>query len=311
MTESTGRVAIFAPNPLLAVTIEARGDGADEIHLHPGGQGVWVARAAGELGAHPVLCALVGGETGEVLAPLLDRLLGDLRLARGDGASGCYVIDRRSGERVLISQMDAAPASRHEYDDLFSHTAAAALEAQALVICNPYPAQTLPLEVYGNLASDAGAGTRVLVDLSSPRLESALEGGPDLVKINDWELAQFVSGPVDDPERLRAAAERLRARGARDVIITRGAQPALVLHAETASWLVPPRFERGAREGCGDTMMGAIAAALSLGRPFEEAIRIGAAAGTTNFLRHGLGSGDRSAIEEILPNVELRPFEEP
>jgi 1-phosphofructokinase len=169
----------------------------------------------------------------------------------------------------------------------------------------------LPLEVYRDLTADAGGrGTPVLVDLSSPRLESALEGRPSLVKINDWELAEFVAGRVDGRQRLRAAAERLLERGAGTVIVTRGGEPALVLRGDSAAWLVPPRFERGAREGCGDTMMGAIAAMLALGRPWEEALLTAAAAGAVNFLRHGLGSGERSVIEELVPEVELRPFEE-
>ena len=79
-----------------------------------------------------------------------------------------------------------------------------------LVICNPYPREALPLEIYGNLVADVRAnGTPVLVDLSSPRLDSALEGGPDLVKINDWELAELRRGPG---RRARAAAGR-RASG--------------------------------------------------------------------------------------------------
>ena len=304
-----GRIAVFAPNPLLTIAIEGRGEGRDDIHLHPGGQGVWVARAAGELGAEPVLCGLVGGETGAVLEPLLERLPGERRLVPGESASGAHVFDRRSGERVLVSRMTAEPPSRHELDELFSLTCAVALESGALVICNPEPPEAWPLDVYGALASDVGAnGTPVLVDLSSPRLDSALEGRPHLVKINDWELAEFVSGPVDRPELLLAAAERLRERGAANVIVTRGGEPALVLHGDRASWLVPPRFDRGAREGCGDTMMGAIAAGLALGRPWEAAIVTAAAAGAVNFLRHGLGTGTRAAIEEVVAEVELRPY---
>lgn len=304
-----GRIAVFSPNPLLTITVEARGEGRDDVHLHAGGQGVWAARAASELGADPVLCGLIGGETGAVLEPLLDRLPGGRRLVHTDTPSGCLVFDRRSGQRVPISQMTAEPPSRHELDDLFSLTCAAALESAALVICNPYPADGWPLDIYASLAADVGAnGTPVLVDLSSPRLDSALEGHPHLVKINDWELAEFVSGPVDGPERLVAAAELLRERGAANVIVTRGGEPALVLHGDAASWLVPPRFDRGAREGCGDTMMGALAGGLALGRPWEQALVTAAAAGAVNFLRHGLGTGARSVIEEIAAEVELRPL---
>ena len=52
------------------------------MHLHPAGQGVWVARMAGELGADPVLCGFIGGETGKVLQPLLDELPGSRRLVQ-------------------------------------------------------------------------------------------------------------------------------------------------------------------------------------------------------------------------------------
>jgi 1-phosphofructokinase len=305
-----GRIAIFSPNPLLTIAVEARGEGRDEIHVHAGGQGVWAARTAGELGADPVLCGLIGGETGAVLEPLLERLPGERRLARTDTASGGHIFDRRSGQRLLVSRMAAEPPSRHERDELFSLTCAVALESAALVICNPDPPDAWPLEVYASLAANVGAnGTPVLVDLSSPRLDSALEGRPFLVKINDWELAEYVSGPVDGPERLLTAANRLRERGAANVIITRGGAPALILHGDQASWLVPPRFDRGAREGCGDTMMGALAAGIALGRPWEEAVVAAAAAGAVNFLRHGLGSGARAVIEEVAADVELRPYD--
>ena len=134
-------------------------------------------------------------------------------------------------------------------------------------------------------------GTPVVVDLSPPRLDSALEGGPDLVKINDWELAKYVTGPVDTEERMRAAAQRLLDAGAGAAIVTRAEEPAMVLRGDEAWELIPPRFERGSREGCGDSMMGALAACMAAGVEWEETLRTGAAAGAANFLRHGLGSG--------------------
>jgi 1-phosphofructokinase len=309
--QESGRVAIFAPNLLLTIALEARGEGRDDIHLHAGGQGVWVARMAAELGADPVLCGLIGGESGAVLEPLLGRLPGERRLIGTEAASGAHVIDRRGGERVLVSRAAPEAPSRHRIDDLVSLACATGLDSATLVITNPDPPAAWPLEVYGNLAADVGAnGTPVLVDLSSPRLDSALEGKPYLVKINDWELAEFVCGPVDGPERLLAAAGRLREQGAANVIVTRGGEPALVLHGDSPSWLVPPRFDRGAREGCGDTMMGALAAGLALGRPWEAALLTAAAAGAVNFLRHGLGTGRREVVEEVAAKVELRPFDQ-
>jgi 1-phosphofructokinase len=299
-------VAIFSPHPLLSITIEDRGSQGDDIHLHAAGQGIWVARMAAELGAEPVLCGFLGGEVGAVLGPLLERLPGERRLIETAGGGGCYVQDRRSGDRLLVSQALSPPPSRHELDALISTTCAAAIDCGALVVCNPYPPDALPLEVYGGLVADvAGNGTPVLVDLSPPRLDSALEGGPDLVKLNDWELASFVAGPVDTPERLRAAAERIRDAGAGTVVVTRGELPALVLRGEDAWVLTAPVFERGFREGCGDSMMGAIAAVLASGGEWRAALVSGAAAGAANFLRHGIASSSEAVVEELASRVRL------
>jgi 1-phosphofructokinase len=303
----SARVAIFSPHPILSITIEQRGKGDDDIHIHPAGQGVWVARMAGELGAYPVLCAFCGGETGELLKPLLASLPGETRTVATAAASGSYVIDRRSGQREMIAHAWSDPPTRHEIDDLFSITCAAALDSEVLVVCGPVPSDALPLDLYARLVADVRRhGTKVLVDLSSPRLDSALSGGPDVVKLDHWQLAEFASGPVSDPARFRAAAEKLLERGAEAALVTRGGDPALVLRDGEAWELVPPRFEEGASEGSGDAMVGALAAALARGLAWEESLRLGAAAGATNFLRHGLGTGSRDVVGDLVERVELR-----
>jgi 1-phosphofructokinase len=300
------RVAIFAPHPLLTVTLEQEGPGREQVHFHAGGQGVWVARMAACLGAEPVLCGFRGGESGELLSGLLGRLIDQLRLVSTVSASGCYVTDRRSGERQLLTRALSDPPSRHELDELFSITCAEAIADGWLVVTNPMPGEALPLEIYRDLIADARAsGCRTLVDLSTPRLDSALQGEPDLVKLNDWELAEFVRGPVSEPSQLRAAAQRLCDQGARAVIVTRGELPGLVLAGERAWALTPPRLKRGFREGCGDAMMGALAATWAQGEDFERAVVVGAAAGAANFLRHGLGSASREVVEQLVESVVL------
>lgn len=305
------KVAIFSPNPMVSIAIESlSADGGDDIHIHPAGQGVWVARMAAELGAEPVLCGFIGGEVGSVLRPLLEQMPIELRLVETAEASGTYIHDRRSGERRPIAQSAALPASRHEVDELFSVTVAAALECDLLAVCGPYPENTVPLEVYGSLVADVKAnGVPVLVDLSSPRLDSALEGRPDVVKINDWQIAGFVADAVDTEERMRTAMEKLRGAGAESVIVTRAGDPALALRDGKFLELTPPKFERGSREGCGDSMMGALAATIAAEREWEDVLRVSAAAGATNFLRHGLGTGSRSVIEELAPRVQLRELD--
>jgi 1-phosphofructokinase len=307
-------VALFAPHPLLTVTIELEGDERQQIHFHAGGQGPWAARMVAHMGATPVLCGFLGGESGELLEGLLEKSIapGELRLVPTGASSGCYVTDRREGERKLLAMTLSAPPSRHELDELFSLTCAEAIACGWLIVTNPMPGSSLPLETYGDLVADAKAnGCRTLVDLSSPRMDSALRGEPDVAKLNDWELAEMVRGPVSEPAQLLAAAGRLRDMGARTAIVTRGEHPALVLSEDGPAWLTPPRFEHGYREGCGDTMMGAMTAAWALGESFERALAVGAAAGAANFLRHGLGSASREVVERLVDSVTLEPWEQP
>ncbi|HUB74000.1 MAG TPA: PfkB family carbohydrate kinase [Solirubrobacteraceae bacterium] len=303
-------IALFAPHPLLTVTIEAEGPARQSIHFHAGGQGVWVAAMARCMGARPIFCGLLGGESGELLRALLAQAVGTAtHLVGTASASGCYVVDRRHGTRQLLAMTVSDPPGRHELDELCSLAISHAADCGWLVVTNPMPAEALPLEVYRDLVADArAAGARTLVDLSCPRLDSALEGEPDLVKINDWELAEFVRGPVSEPAQLLAAAQRLRDAGARRVVVTRGELPALVLDGEQTLELVPPRFEHGFREGCGDAMLGALAAAWAAHGDLPDALVQGAAAGAANFLRRGIGRASREVVQELSAKVTLGPW---
>ncbi len=308
---SRPKIALFAPHPLLTVTIEMEGSDRQRIHFHAGGQGAWAARMAAHMGATPVLCGFLGGESGQLLGGLLEQAIspGEMRIVRTSASSGVYVTDRREGTRKLVAMTLSDPPTRHELDELFSLTCAEAIACGWLVVTNPMPGSTLPLEIYGDLIADAKAnGAKVLVDLSSPRMDSALRGAPDVAKLNDWELAEMIRGPVSEPEQLLRAAERLREGGAETVIVTRGEKPSLVLHGGEALRLTPPHFEHGYREGCGDSMVGALAAAMARGETFERSLEIGAAAGAANFLRRGLGSASREVVERLLDSVTLEPW---
>ena len=59
-------VMIFAPAPLVTVTVEQPADEV-ELHIHPGGQGIWQARMITALDVSVTLCACAGGEIGRVV----------------------------------------------------------------------------------------------------------------------------------------------------------------------------------------------------------------------------------------------------
>jgi 1-phosphofructokinase len=218
------------------------------------------------------------------------------------------VIDRRSGEREFVAQAFSEPPTRHELDDLFSITTAAALNAKVLMVCGSLPQDAVPLEYFGNLVKDVRAAgqAKVVTDISSPQLDAALEGKPDIVKLDDWQLAVSTGRELSSDEVIWEACAEIVERGARVVVFTRGDEPSLVYSADRRWELTPPRFESGAAEGSGDSMVGSMCAALARDLPIEDVLRLGAAAGATNFLRHGLGSGDRAVVEELVQQVKLR-----
>ena len=304
-------VTVFGPDSLLSVTVEPGGAG-DEVHVHAAGQGVWVTRMAAELGAWPILCGFLGGETGRALGPLLEALPGERRMVPTAGCSGSYVVDRRGGERELVAAAMRPAPQRHEVDDLVTATCAAALESSVLAVCNPFPADGFPDEVFETIVADVrAAGVPVIVDLSSPRLDRTLPYGPNLVKLNDWELAEYVRGPVDGAAGLDAA-RRLQAAGAQAVAVTRAEAPILVLPSDGDPFeVVPQPLPLGHREGCGDSMMGALAAAWARGLSLRDALVLGAAAGSANFLRHGEGTGSRDVVEQLARHVTTRPLTVP
>ena len=70
------KVAVFAPNLALTMTVESGESDAADVHLHPVGQAFWVARVLSQLGVTAMLCGTVGVETGVALTALLR--LGDV-----------------------------------------------------------------------------------------------------------------------------------------------------------------------------------------------------------------------------------------
>ena len=176
----------------------------------------------------------------------------------------------------------------------------------------------LPADLYRRLAADLGAnGCRVAADLAGDRLAAVLAGDPDLIKVSHEELLDDGRAPSGDADDLVAAMRSLRDDGAGTVIVSRaGAAPPLALLDENGSGerggdvveIVMPALEPADPRGAGDSMTAGVVAALAGGRPLREALRVGAACGALNVVRHGLGTGGARAVETLAERVELRAW---
>jgi 1-phosphofructokinase len=103
---------------------------------------------------------------------------------------------------------------------------------------------------------------------------------------------------------------KMAAEGAGAVVVTRGAEPALFLEEDEITEIRFPELQVVDERGAGDSLTGAVAAALSEGASLQDAIVLGAAAGANNVTRHGLGSGNVDSIRRLASLVEVVPFDE-
>ena len=223
-------VCVFCPAPMLTITLESTIDGRDQLHLHPGGQGFWIARMATVLGADAVLCAPFGGETGVVLENLLTQVSIRVRAIPTPDASGAYIHDRRSGERTEIWKAEFGVIGRHELDELYSATLAEGLAAGVCVLAGTHLQEIMEPDTFRRLAGDlASNGTRVIADLSGDALRFALEGGLYLVKISDEELARDGFAAEGTADAIAEGIEKLIAAGAQNVVVSRAHEGSIAL----------------------------------------------------------------------------------
>lgn len=314
VSEQPDTVVIFAPLPVLTVTVEDRSGEAD-IHVHAGGQGVWQSRMVSSLGVPTVLCAALGGETGSVLGHLLPTANVTVRSVPVSSRNGAYVHDRRTGNREVVAESPGSPLDRHELDSLYELTLTEGLTHGRVLLSGPQDDRVVPPDLYRRLATDLGAnGCKVAADLAGERLEAVLAGNPYLVKVSHEELLADGRAKSEDADDLVTAMRTMRDEGAGTIVVSRsGAAPALALLADDDSdedvlEVVMPKLEPADPTGAGDSMTAGMVAALASGHPLRHALQIGAACGALNVVRHGLGTGGAQAVETLAERVELRPW---
>jgi 1-phosphofructokinase len=299
---------IFAPAPLVTVTIEQPADEV-ELHIHPGGQGVWQARMIIALDCAVTLCACAGGEIGRVL----ERLIADegviLRVLRADTGNGWYVHDRRAGERVEIADHPGQPLARHDIDELYGLALAEGLRAGICVLSGPAEPSIVPPDIYRRLAADlTNIGARVVADLSGDHLAAVCTGGLYLLRVADDQLVEDGRAENDSRQALAGAIQTLHEEGAESVVVSRADRPSIALLDGELYQVITPKLEAADTLGAGDSMTAGITAVLAKGGDLADAVRTGAAAAAINVTRHGLGEGRSDAIAELVPRVRIEPL---
>lgn len=311
------RVTVLAPAPTVNVELATDPTGADtpgnaEVHLHPGGQGAWVAGMVVALGAEVSMCAPLGGELGGTLAQMLRSANISVKDIGTGVATGAQVVDLRGEERQELATMVPAPLGRHELDDFYGMALVDALESDVLIVTGVNPPELVPASFFARLVADVrAAGRTVVADLSGEAAEAVIPERPSVLKMSHEEVLAGGLAASESLGDLLVGARRIVTDGVEGLVMSRAADPALLVTAEGA-WLVTGPSVRAVQPaGAGDSMTAGIAVGLARGLGIVDAVRLGTAAGALNVARRGLGSGRREQIERLAAQVTVERVEEP
>ncbi|GHB14320.1 ribokinase [Streptomyces thermoviolaceus subsp. thermoviolaceus] len=250
-----------------------------DLAVHPGGKGANQAVAAARLGARTALLARVGDDAHGRLLLDSQRTAGvdTTGVLTGGAPTGVALITvDPSGDNSIVVSPGAN--ARLTPEDV---RAAAGLLTRARVVSAQLE---VPLETVVEAVRQLAPGSRFVLNPSPPRpLPQELLDACDPLIVNEHE-ARVILGAGQAGSTPEDWARALLARGPRSVVVTLGAEGALVASAEGLTRVPSLKVDAVDTTGAGDAFAAALAWRLGAGVPLAEAAayaaRVGAAAVT-------------------------------
>ena len=256
-----------------------------EFKLIPGGKGANQAVAAARMGGAVSMVGRVGGDPfGETLRRSLSEQgvdVGRVRVDEDAPTGTAFIVVEEGGENRIIIVSGAN--GRVGADDL--------REAEPLIAAAK--AMVLQFEVRLETVEQAMRVARehdVPVILNpAPAYEVSLDflHGLKYLVMNETECETITGISCDESEAVEDAADLLRRKGVETVIITLGANGALVAAGGGIEHVPGYPVEALDTTAAGDAFVGALAASVARGKPLAEAVRLANAAGAITVTRVG------------------------
>jgi len=259
-----------------------------KLHTGPGGKGANQAIAARRAGADVTFLTAFGDDDFGKRVIAHDRNEGiDLSHAitvPGVANQVALILVGQDAEN-LIGVAPGASAWMSP-DDIDSLPASVFDREAVFLACLEVPLAT----VARGLRRASAAGMTTVLN-PAPADRSLLDGELlPLVSVltpNQEETHALTDLPADTPEQAARAAEALRVRGARNIVVTLGAKGCLVVSEHGTELVAAPSVNVVDTVGAGDAFNGALAVALAERRTLREAAAWACAAGAFAVTRTG------------------------
>ncbi|HEV3464342.1 MAG TPA: ribokinase [Actinomycetota bacterium] len=252
----------------------------DDVFRNPGGKGANQAVAAARLGRRVAMVGRVGDDdAGRQLLASLEAASVDtaqVRALPGVPSGTALITVSEDGENQIV----LSPGANARLTPGDVAAAGAALEAAAVTLLQ----LEVPLEAVA-AAAKAAAGMVVLTPAPVQPLPDGLLDQVDVLVPNRVELAQLTGQPV--PETVASAVALAGRLAARAVVVTLGADGALVVEDGQASHVPAVPVKAVDTTAAGDAFCGGLADALAAGATLQDAARMAVRVAAAACLRPG------------------------
>lgn len=268
---------------------------SEDVQL--GGKGINVSWVLRELGHENVALGFVAGFTGKAIE--------DGLAAKGVATDFIHLpagltrinVKLKAGEETEINGK-GPDISAEALEELY-HKLDALSEGDVLVLAGSIPA-SMPSDVYESiLARLEGKKVLCAVDATRDLLVNVLKYRPFVIKPNNHELGEIFGRTLTTDEEIRECAAKLQEQGARNVLVSMAGDGAMLLDENGVCHRLAAHKGRVKNSvGAGDSMVAGFLAGYLDSGDYEQALRVGSAAGSATAFSDVLAT--RPEIEALL-----------
>jgi tagatose 6-phosphate kinase len=148
-------------------------------------------------------------------------------------------------------------------------------------------------------------GIPSIVDATGKPLLATLAEHPAIVKPNRAELASTLGITIDTEASLKSGMRRMLDLGAGAIMVTTGPEGALAADDKRLYRARIPKVKVINSIGSGDACAAGLAAALTSGKPFHDALKLSMACGVANAMTLLAAEVKREEVDKMVGRVEV------